>query len=400
MNQGAAPLFHRYDREEHRAISDNDVMIPNLATAQQRTAEARARLEQIENLLFYAFGKKHAVNWDELKCAEKFPVCHPEKQYRAEFNKIWIPAEPEYYPLPPKPEARYFKPDLNIFDKLFNFLGNRKRKHAKELLNKAKLLHLQKQEEVKHSNQLLRESYKRKLEVARTKISILGEECAKETALWEEQQTAFYKEQQAYNKRVDMLKANYLRADVNAISEYNVLVLSNSKYPETFPKDFDLEYRPADKLLVVGYMLPVPEQLPKLREVKYIATRNELEEYFLSEVQQAKLYESAIYQIALRTLQELFEADQIEALQRIAFNGRVKNLEEPNGKIGYTCKVSIIFNREEFEAINLSDIDFSNWSWLKYYSPVQAVAQTGPIDKHFLSSYDLAVSPIYFKVIK
>src|SRR5690606_24984211 len=141
------------------------------------------------------------------------------------------------------------------------------------------------------------------------------------------------------------------------ILEYCELVLNRSEYPEAFPKDFDLEYNPANKLLVVDYVLPAPEQFPKLTEVKYIAAKKELKEYYLSDVQLAKVYDTSIYKIALRTLHELYEADQINAIQTLAFNRWVNSIDKGTGKPINACIISIQVNKEEFEEINLAYID-------------------------------------------
>ena len=45
-----------------------------------------------------------------------------------------------------------------------------------------------------------------------------------------------------------------------------------------FPKDFELDYDPEKKSLIVEYILPSPSNLPTLTEVKYIATKKELKE--------------------------------------------------------------------------------------------------------------------------
>ena len=56
-----------------------------------------------------------------------------------------------------------------------------------------------------------------------------------------------------------------------SVVQYCEIVLNNSQYPESFPKDFDLDYNSCSKLLIVDYVLPAPNDLPTLTDVKYIA---------------------------------------------------------------------------------------------------------------------------------
>jgi restriction system protein len=90
------------------------------------------------------------------------------------------------------------------------------------------------------------------------------------------------------------------------------LVLEDSPYPERFPKSFSVEYNPDNKVLIIDYELPGPEDLPRLKEVKYIASRDEYQEKFITESASKKLYDGAIYQVCLRTIYELFQNDQID----------------------------------------------------------------------------------------
>jgi restriction system protein len=135
------------------------------------------------------------------------------------------------------------------------------------------------------------------------------------------------------------------------------MVLNNSQYPETFPKDINLDYNSDSNLLIVEYVLPAPDDLPTLTGVKYIAAKTELKESFLSETQLSKIYESSIYKITLRTLHELFQADKAEALEVIIFNGWVNAIDRATGKKVSKCIITIHAKKIEFNEIELSNVD-------------------------------------------
>jgi len=371
----------------------------NQSLADDQTQEAKAKLEQVERLLLHTLDIDDAVDWVELKATAKFSDPYPEKRYEAEMRKVKRPRKPVYKQAPHPPDTAKFEPELDIIDRIFKFLGDKKRRAAQEKFERAYQNYLTKQNAVEDENRILLDAYNKQQAEADEQISLLKRQCEKEIKSWKEASQEFYAEQEAYNERVEVLKNNYLAGEANAIIEYCELVLNRSDYPETFPKDFDLEYNPDNKLLVVDYVLPAPEQFPRLTEVKYIAARKELKEYYLSDVQLAKIYDNAIYKIALRTLHELFEADQIDAIQLIAFNGWVNSIDKGTGKPINACIISIQVNKQEFEEINLAYIDpktcFKNLkgvgsSKLINITPIQPIIKIDRNDKRFVSSYDVA----------
>jgi len=175
-------------------------------------------------------------------------------------------------------------------------------------------------------------------------------------------------------------------------------VLNNSEYPDDFQKDFDLEYNGDNQILVVEYVLPPTEVFPRHSEVKYNKAKKELREVPISELQFSKIYETAIYSICLRTIHELFEADVIDAIDTIVFNGWVNGLNKATGKKANNCIMSLQVRKEEFVSINLANIDvkvcFKNLkgvsaSKLIGMTPIQPLIQINKTDKRFVSSYDV-----------
>jgi len=122
-----------------------------------------------------------------------------------------------------------------------------------------------------------------------------------------------------------------------------------------------------------------------------------LKESFLSEKQLSNNYDAAIYKITLRTLHELFEADKVEALETIIFNGWVNAIDKATGKKVSNCIVTIQAGKAEFNEIELSKVDpkicFKNLngigsSKLTSFTAVQPIAQINKDDKRFIPSYE------------
>ncbi len=216
---------------------------------------------------------------------------------------------------------------------------------------------------------------------------------------WESEQAKFLKKQQEQNASVDQQKEWYLSGSPDAIVAYCDMVLSNSEYPDFFPQEYEIDYNPETRVLVIDYSLPTPENIPTLVEVKYIASRDEFTEKHMPESQRSKLYDDLLYQTTLRTIHELFEADVINALATIVFNGYVCSIDKGTGKEVNAYVLSIQAKREEFISVNLAAIDpkvcFKQLkgvgsSKLHSVTPVAPIIKMRRDDGRFVSSYDVA----------
>lgn len=133
--------------------------------------------------------------------------------------------------------------------------------------------------------------------------------------------------------------------------------VSLSRFPDFCPQTFDLDYIGENKILVVDYQLPEMRDLPTLSEVKYAQARGEFVEKHLPEAKIKALYDHVLYQIAFRTIHELFEADRVNALSAVVFNGYVTTLDPTSGHELSACLLSLQVTRESFQRINLTNIN-------------------------------------------
>lgn len=173
---------------------------------------------------------------------------------------------------------------------------------------------------------------------------------------WEKEKVEFEKAQNEHNAKVEELEGQYQKKDVAAIIEYCEMVLNNSEYLDNFPQEFDLQYNDTNGMLLVDYQLPSINEMPTINNVRYVKSRDEIEEKTISQSALAKLYDEAIYQIVLRTLHELFEADTIDAISSINLNGLVTAVNPATGHEETSCIVTVQTTKEAFEAINLEGI--------------------------------------------
>ena len=174
---------------------------------------------------------------------------------------------------------------------------------------------------------------------------------------WEKARVQYYEDQAKRGKEIDQRREVYLSRDVQAIADYCEEVLSSSEYPDQFPQKFLLDYVESTKTLIVDYYLPKLDDIPRVKEWKYVQSKNQLVSVPLSEALRNKLFDDMVCRIALRTLYELFTADEIDALESIVFNGRVDSIDKATGLPIDACVLSVQAKKQEFSEINLSLVE-------------------------------------------
>lgn len=312
--------------------------------AEERTAEARAEIAELESLLAFTLDVDDTVNWNSLKDWEPFPEPKPLKLSDPPF-----PLEPQISAEPQITDSK-FAPELGILDRILSGRKQQRIQEAKERFEKARSSWKERRDnaDLMHSSSVQRH---------KDIVNKLNKDHEDAIKGWEKRQAEYLEKRKKNNAAIDSRMEEYMSGNGDAISEYCDMVLSGSSYPDCFPAEWELFYDVSSKSLIVEYALPSPENIPNLKEVKYIQTRGEIVESYLTENQTARLYDSIIYQVALRTMHELYEADKIKALQSIVFNGRVTAVNRSTGTTETSCILSVQAMREEFLQINLAAVD-------------------------------------------
>lgn len=351
----------------------------NQKEAENRTLEAQAVLKQIGDILTHTLSIDDTVDWESIKKHDKFPTPKPQKPQKKEHIKI---------PDKPDKNSEEFVPKFTLFEKI---MKSKKKNKITEY-------------DLKYSNAVEDwEKTKQKVEDKNKEIDGENEKVLQKWELkvkeWEKEEACFYQEQQEYNKKIDQLKEAYFEKDSNSITEYCEIVLNNSEYPDFFSKNYEIEYNPENEILIIEYQFPSPDDFPRIKEVKYIASQKTLKENLISDKELKKIFDEAMFKITLRTLHEIFESDAINAIKAISFNGWVNAINKATGKEETNCILSIQANKEEFMQIELENVDpkicFKNLkgvasSKLSSLTPIQPILQISKSDKRFIDGYAVA----------
>lgn len=353
--------------------------------ARERTIEARTNLENLEHTLEHTLSIDDVIDWEQLKDTRPFPESRP--------NKPKLPKKPRAQTLPKKPlqEELRFKANIGLLDRLIASRRQAKEERASDLYKKTYDEWLSETSRVKELNRKTLENHVHRVEE-------LQRNSAKMVAAWEKRRDAFLEKQREAHAAIDRQRERYEARDPEAVEEYCDLVLSRSTYPDWMPKEFELSYIAESYTLLVSYSLPPVEAIPRLREVTYIQSRDEFNEKELSDAQVRKLYDSIVYQIALRTVHELFESDQQSAIDSVVFNGYVTSVDRRTGLTSTACIVSLQTIREEFLKINLAQVDPKacfkalkgvGSSKLHSLTPIAPIMEMSRDDGRFVSAREL-----------
>ena len=436
--------------KERQARSKEDKLI----LADTKTEQAEKEIEQLENILKAGISRKIESYWDRLRDKREFPEAKPAEPYFPLSPHVPepvfppAPAEPVTPQIPkkpvppdlaekPTPDEPRFQPVISLVDRMIPGQVQKKTKEAgdfflRELevwnqkvrsyndrvsLHNAYLLELKrlykeqkttyrqlKREQEEMCNSIILE-HDAMVESANRKhyeqLERLKARYAESVRQWEHEKQEYYNDRARRNTLVDERREAYLRGNPIEVIEYYDAILSNSDYPDYFPQDFEPEYVEETRTLVVDYLLPKLEDMPSVKSWKYVQSRDEISSTPLSDTFRNKLYDGVICQVALRCLYELFAADVANALESIAFNGRIKSIDKSTGKPFEACILSVHVKKEEFNEINLvlvepraciKKLKGVAGSKLHQMAPVAPILQLDRADKRFVDSYEVAAT--------
>jgi restriction system protein len=352
--------------EKQKRLSDKQ---SKLEEAANKTEQAIQAIEDIQFLLKNSLKRAEIFNWEKLRNNDPFPEPFP------------TPPKPLDVPSEPRINDLRFKPVFGFVDKIFP--GKRKEKEAGAKLD-FECVHREWEEKKAESEKKNRD---------------LQDQFQKDGLQWELNKQEFIKERLEKNDSLDQRIKQFLDKKSEAVIDYFENVLSRSEYPDYFPQEFDIDYDPKNKILIVAYSLPDFESLPKIKEVKYVQSKDDFIESILNESAQRQLYDNMAYEVALRTIHELYQADAMIFLEMIVFNGWVESMDTAKGKKVNACILSVQANRKEFSEINLMNVEpkacFKSLkgvgsSKLSSLTPIAPILDINREDKRFISAYEVA----------
>jgi restriction system protein len=368
-------------------------------SVEEETNDAKKEIEDVENILNHTLNINDVVDWNKLKDRNNFNEPNPINQLKQKIKLIPLPYKGVISNVPAKPNEDDFIPKLSFFDNLFKSLKAKKVEAAKDDFNEAIALWEVEKRKIEAENAKEIDKEKEGERFYNLKCEEIKQNLQKDEIEWNLRKDEYYKRQNESNEIVDSLKEKYEKGDEDAVEEYCEIVLNNSEYPESFPKEFDIIYSSENKQIVIDYELPPIDKLPTLKEVKFVSKQRK--EYHITDNHLNTLFDLTVLRICLRTVHEIFEADTANNINSVCFNGIVDGLDKSKGHRVRSCIISLQTTKEEFQKINLGEVDVKSCfkslkgvgsSKLSGIIPIQPIIQIDKKDKRIVEHYDVADS--------
>lgn len=338
-------------------------------TAEDLTVEENLKIESLKNILEHTLHIDDKIIWSSLKDYSKYnyPKNFPEAKPRSS----------------PTKQPVYEKPKISFLQMI---------------MGKKKLIIEEAEASFRDSISIWEKSEEKRRNILEKNVA---EWELRRKNFWEKHKLAeddFKAKQAASHADVDNLSKEVENGVEEAIIEHASLVLDRSDYNELFEKSYLLQYDPTNKLIKIAYNLPSIDVLPCIKSIKFIKMTGEFKESLISVKERKSNFESVAYQICLRTIHELFEADENSNIDSILFNGFVEFIDPATGQEARSCLLSILVDKETFSAIDLARIDpkacFKSLKGISAAS-LSSLAPVAPImdleteDRRFIDSKDV-----------
>ncbi|KAJ54537.1 hypothetical protein ACMU_17675 [Actibacterium mucosum KCTC 23349] len=369
--------------------------------------DANARIHELERILQATLGVDDSVDWENLIATHSFKPSQFDKPKPAAPT---VPPEPELL-IPDFDAPEYRVPsfaELRItFVQWLLGQAQKKRQEAKALHDE-EVKRRQEEHEAQAAN--LKASHRAEVEEHREERERLQAAHRRRVEKWQDERAAWEEEQKiletqeldrvhAHNQQIYSLKEQWLQGETQAVVEHACLVLDASHYPEWFQGSYRFNYDPSAKLGMVEFLLPDPTVVELPKSARFLPKTGEITTTNIAKTEQKRLYDELCYQVALRTVHELFEADAPENLKSILFNGVVDQINPATGKEERPTILSGMFERDAFLDVDLSRVEpkacFKSFKGVSAASliglaPVAPIMEISREDQRFIEGRDIA----------
>lgn len=176
-------------------------------------------------------------------------------------------------------------------------------------------------------------------------------------------------------------------------------IITKSDYSGLFEKHVTVFCE--NSIALIEYELPAKDDLPWIKDYRYIAASNTIKETPLTESVISKVYEQLLYSICLRSIYEVCVAKKADDIQSVVFNGFVTAINRANGIKEHKCILSLQVSKTKFLSMDLRNVEpkkcFKSLkgvsaAQLVDISPVQPVLSFNRNDRRFIEGKEIQMN--------
>jgi restriction system protein len=286
--------------------------------AEEQTAAVEERMKALEDVLTSVLSVR-PLSFDRLLAGARTPDFDPGPLGAALAAPDWA----DFAPVPPAGFGRFL-------------VGPRRRARqaaaAQTRFAAAQAEHLRQESERRQALAVAKAKYHRAVTEERAKVA-------------------------ARNAYVTSRRAEFAAGDAEAVRWFVGCVLMNSRYPDGFPREYQVAYRPDDREVAVDFELPPRHVVPPARAYRYVKARDAVEAVPRQESDISRSHERLVSCVALRTLHEIFGATPPDVIRAVAFTGWVSVVDRATGKSARPQLLSVSAERSAFDDLVLAEVD-------------------------------------------
>ena len=161
----------------------------------------------------------------------------------------------------------------------------------------------------------------------------------------------------ARNAYIARRQSAFAAGDAESVAWFVRCVLKASRYPDGFPRGYQVAYDPEHRTVAVEFELPPQGVVPSVRTYRYVKARDVIEPVPRPGHEIRQRYERLISCIALRTLHEIFSATAPEVVRAVCFTGYLDTTDRATGKPVRPHLLSVSADRPVFEDLVLAAVE-------------------------------------------
>lgn len=308
----------RQREKDQDRIREQEHLESRQQVAEEQTAQVEERMKTLEEVLSGILSLR-PLSFDLLLATPRAPEFDPGTLGAALPAPDWA----DFAPVPPTGLDR--------------FLGGRRR-HARQVAEARPRFEAAREEQLRQESERRRALAIAKAEYDRR----VTEERAKAAAR---------------NAYVAGRRAAFAAGDAEAVQWFVGWVLRNSRYPDGFPREYQVTYRPEDREVTVDFELPPRGVVPAARAYRYVKARDAIEAVPRQESDITRSHERLVSCVALRTLHEIFGATPPDIVRAVAFTGWVSTVDRATGNPARPRLLTVSAERSAFDDLVLADVD-------------------------------------------
>ena len=174
---------------------------------------------------------------------------------------------------------------------------------------------------------------------------------------WERQRQNVIGINLARRAEYDNLIENTRALDCDSVEQYFSYVNQNVEWPRELEPTVEFMFEGPTGIISIDCDLPNVDDMPSVKLVKYITSRDSLEEITYKKDTLNILYDNFIYQIILALMWQIINFDDENVVKAISINGWVSYINKANGLDETACIASVYSTKEQFQTLQLDRVE-------------------------------------------